>query len=107
MTIYVDQLMKTPSQNPQAFQVGTRHDHQWCHMWTDGNLEELHVFAEHLGLKRSWFQNHKILPHYDIVPTKRTLALKRGAVELSAKEFLEIMRKRREAQRLTKVKRDN
>lgn len=27
-----------------------------CHMWTDGDLEELHEFAESLGLKRAWFQ---------------------------------------------------
>ena len=29
-------------------------------------LQELHEFAEKVGLKRKWFQDHKDHPHYDI-----------------------------------------
>lgn len=51
-----------------------------CHLTTDGPLEELHEFAARLGMKRSWFQEHPYAPHYDLVPTRRALALELGAV---------------------------
>ena len=47
--------------------------------------EELHIFAEKIGLKREWFQNKKI-KHYDISKSKKELAIKNGAKELSYKE---------------------
>ena len=59
-----------------------------CHMWTDGDLEELHEFAESLGLKRAWFQpcdRPGLQPnrrsHYDLTPRVRKLALKAGVRE--------------------------
>lgn len=32
---------------------------------TSTDMEELHAFAESVGLKREWFQDHRI-PHYDV-----------------------------------------
>ena len=43
------------------------------------SLEELHAFAARLGLKREWFQDHFIAPHYDLSPAKHALALHLGA----------------------------
>ena len=60
----------------------------WCHLVAD-DLEELHDFAAKLGLKRSWFQNHKIQPHYDITEAKRAIAVKMGAKELTTEEMAE------------------
>ena len=60
---------------------------KWSHMWTDGDIEELHEFAEKLGLKRRWFQNKKRLPHYDLVPTKRAIALRMGARFIPLREW--------------------
>ena len=52
----------------------------WSHMWTDGSdLEELHAFAEKIGLKREYFQNKPRFPHYDVIPRTRRKALKNGA----------------------------
>ena len=51
-----------------------------CHMMAD-TVEELHEFAEKLGMKREWFQNGSA-PHYDVSLTRRALAIKLGAVEL-------------------------
>lgn len=51
----------------------------WCHMVAD-SLDELHQFAETLGLKRAWFQDQASLPHYDITVEARGIALIRGAV---------------------------
>lgn len=56
-------------------------------MWTDETDDELHEFAEKLGLKRSWFQEKKRFHHYDLVRSKRELAIKNGAKELSLKEW--------------------
>ena len=60
----------------------------WCHLVAD-DLEELHSFAAKTGLKREWFQNHRIQPHYDITASKRVIALKMGAKELTTKEMAE------------------
>ncbi len=51
-----------------------------CHLTTDGDLEELHTFAERLGLRRKWFQDGRH-PHYDLTYTKRLIAIRLGAKE--------------------------
>jgi len=50
----------------------------WAHMGAD-TIEELHEVADKIGLKREWFQDTKH-PHYDIVESKRQLALENGAI---------------------------
>jgi hypothetical protein len=42
-------------------------------------LDELHEFAQKIGLKRSWFQAKKDHPHYDLMGSKKDLAIKKGA----------------------------
>ena len=80
--IYVDKLFNATPRTAQARSHGT----QWCHMSCDGDLEELHRFAERLGLRRSYFQPHRLLPHYDLTPSKRALAVKLGAQETTTIE---------------------
>lgn len=65
-----------------------------CHLTTDGPLEELHAFAAKIGMKRSWFQEHPLAPHYDLTPSRRELALKLGAVFVEAKEQVRMRRAR-------------
>ena len=65
---------------------------EWCHLVAD-SLDELHLFAKFLGLKRSWFQAHASLPHYDITVEVRNLAISRGAV--AADRRMLILRARR------------
>lgn len=78
MGCYVDEPFSLPSRDPQAFRVGARHGHKWCHLWAD-TLGELHAMADRIGMRREWFQSHSRLPHYDLVPSKRVLAIKHGA----------------------------
>ncbi len=85
MTIFVDELFTMTPRTAQARQYGNR----WCHLSTDENLEELHQFAEKLGLRRSYFQPHATLPHYDLTPAKRALAVKLGATEITTAERLQ------------------
>lgn len=85
--LYVDKLF-------QALPTGAakKHGKQWCHLWpadtTPESLQELHEVAQKIGLKRSYFQNHKWFPHYDLVPSKRKLAIERGAIEKSLSEWI-------------------
>lgn len=51
----------------------------WCHMVAD-TPEELHAFAQILGLKRAWFQSKSVYPHYDVTISVRAKALRMGAV---------------------------
>jgi hypothetical protein len=52
-----------------------------CHMMSDTSVDELHEFAEALGLKRFWFQDGSA-PHYDVSRSKRSVALQMGALHL-------------------------
>lgn len=84
MAVYVDPLMR----------------HGWvlrgrrvasCHMMAD-TLEELHEMARKIGMKRAWFQQPgknipaRALPHYDLVESRRRMAVSLGAVELDSHE---------------------
>lgn len=55
-----------------------------CHLFSDpGPLDALHHFAQQIGLRRSWFQCLPgKLPHYDLSPYMRLLAVEFGAHEL-------------------------
>ena len=52
---------------------------RWCHMVTDGSFEELHAFAERLGIARRRFQGD----HYDLHPALRARAVLLGAHEVT------------------------
>jgi hypothetical protein len=90
--IYVDSVRGYPASMMTA--ATRRNGHRWCHLLVDSR-EELHLFAVRLGLRRSWFQNHPTRWHYDIVPRKRSVALALGAREVSRRELVETLRKRR------------
>lgn len=63
---------------------------KWSHMVSDTSAEELHAFAARLGLKREWSQERpkSSAHHYDIVPSKRALALRLGAVAVTSRELV-------------------
>jgi len=78
---------------------------RWSHLIADSQ-QELHAFAARLGLKRAWFQdptvNGKPTPvkpgcraaenwHYDVTASKRTLAIKLGAVAVSWRDLHDII----------------
>lgn len=81
---YVDKIFYWPA-----------HRHQyWCHLLADTEAE-LHAMADRIGLRRSWYQPRPkaSIPHYDLTPAKRKLAVRAGAVEM---ETLEITKRWRE-----------
>ena len=89
MTVYVDELVRYPGAKP-PFDKGS------CHLSAD-TLDELHDFAAKIGMKRAWFQDHKLLPHYDLTPARRIVAVRLGATQEGA---LEGARRRRTARSL-------
>ena len=104
MTLYVDDLVEwgAPGQYKgthaaQAERVGARHGHQWCHLFADDpDCEELHTFAIRLGMHRQWFHKDKWgCGHYDLVPTKRALAVRLGVIELDRKTAVAVWQRQR------------
>lgn len=83
MAIYVD---------PQFRGARIRGNTLWSHMGTDdrsaAGLEALHAFAARLGLRHKWFQDKPRHKHYDLFPSKRALAVKLGAIELSQRDYV-------------------
>lgn len=60
----------------------------WCHMMTDGDIDELHNFAKYIGLHPVWFQDKLRFSHYDLAPSKRLLAISHGAIEVTSRELI-------------------
>ena len=80
MTVFVDEVRFTHFPKPKPpFDMG------FCHMTADP-VEELHAMARKLKLRRSWFQDGGTVPHYDLTPRRRELAIDLGAEFVPAKE---------------------
>jgi len=61
---------------------------RWCHLTADTS-DELHAFADALGLRRAWFQARPGQPwkdHYDLPDWARAEAVAQGAVAISRRE---------------------
>jgi hypothetical protein len=57
---------------------------RWAHLVSDQSYDELHEFAERLGIPRRAFQGD----HYDIPAKLRDEALALGAAPVSAREVV-------------------
>ena len=86
MTIYVDDWRQWARVGP----IETR----WSHLTAD-EPEELHAFAESIGLRRAWFQDHHRDPtrhHYDLTDPARRRAIESGATALTWREAARMRR---------------
>jgi hypothetical protein len=68
----------------------------WCHMFS-ANIDDLHVFAERIGLRREWFQDPLTMPkvswpHFDCTAERRKLALQHGAIALGRHQTVALAR---------------
>ena len=67
-----------------------------CHMLADTD-DELHAMAEKIGIARKWHQHHGTdRNHYDICMSKRKMAVDLGAVEITMRDAVSIMKRKRE-----------
>jgi hypothetical protein len=89
MTIFID--------NAYIKAKVRQHESRWCHLLSDQeDPEELHLFAESIGLKREYFQPAKNYSpwwhqHYDVTEGVRAKAVKAGAVEIDIYDWIEIV----------------
>jgi hypothetical protein len=75
MTVLVDELREYPhTRLPFS---------HWCHLVSDVDYDELHAFAQQLGIPRSRFQGD----HYDLPAHYRDRAVALGAREVSTREL--------------------
>lgn len=93
LVITVDELVPRPTAKHKIFRAGS------CHLMANGygeqHLDALHEFAARIGLRRGWFQPHKLAPHYDLTIGKRSRAVAAGSVEITTRAMLEEMRRLR------------
>ncbi|MGW0862459.1 DUF4031 domain-containing protein [Streptomyces koelreuteriae] len=75
MTIYID---------PPAW---PGHGRMWSHLISDVSYDELHTFAEGLGVPRRAFERD----HYDIPAQRYADAVGAGAVEVSSREVVRLL----------------
>lgn len=57
------------------------------------DIEELHLFAESIGVGRHFFHKDTKHAHYDVPEEKRALAIENGALEVTSKELILLLRK--------------
>jgi hypothetical protein len=88
MSVYVDD-MRAPFKSGKRTLI-------MCHMLADTD-EELHAMAEALGIvKQHWQRPPKAsTSHYDIAQSKRALAVKYGAIEVSMEQMAAMALRRR------------
>lgn len=66
-------------------------------VYTDGihlvadSIEELHEFAQKIGLKRCWYQSHRF-KHYDLWGKMSEKTLTASAIKKTSKEIVRILR---------------
>lgn len=59
----------------------------YAHMVAD-SMEELHAFAERIGVKKHFFHRSKTAPHYDITSEQHVVAIANGATLVDSREVL-------------------
>jgi hypothetical protein len=85
MTVYVDNS-RIPAK------VG-RYQSRWSHLFAD-TQQELHAFADRIGLHRAWFQDAPRTWHYDVTEGMRAKAIHAGAVPVTWRDSVRIIRER-------------
>ncbi len=71
-----------------------------CHMIADTS-EELNLMADKIEVKRRWIQHpNTYREHYDICKSKRALAIRYGAIQVTMSFVGEFMEKRKNNDRL-------
>ena len=67
-----------------------------CHLLAD-SLDELHAMAKVIGMRREWFQISRTgVPHYDIPLFRRSMAIENGAVEISRRDVVGLLKRLRD-----------
>lgn len=66
-----------------------------CHMMAD-TTEELLAMADRIGVQRKWLQRRgSPREHFDVCRAKRKLAVAAGAMEVTSRDLVRMIRERR------------
>jgi hypothetical protein len=68
--------------------VGGLIGHPWCHVASTPSDDDLHTFAERLGLTRRSFDRD----HYGLTLARRAMVIELGAVGVTANEMMYVIR---------------
>ena len=98
MGVYVDGLFAWPQPPKPGAERFFGNGKASCHLFAD-SLEELHAFAERLGLQRRYYQPEHG-GHYDLTSGKRKIAVLMGAEEITRRQAVERANYALELQRL-------
>jgi hypothetical protein len=82
--IYVDELKKC---RPVDEGGGRWRWNNSCHLFTDNIADDLHGFAQKIGLKREYFQAVPGFPHFDLTKTMRSRAVREGATQVTSRQM--------------------
>ncbi|GAB2753560.1 DUF4031 domain-containing protein [Streptomyces bullii] len=63
------------------------HGRMWSHVISDVSFDELHAFAEGLGVPRRAFERD----HYDLPAQRYADAVRAGAVQVSSREVVRLL----------------
>ncbi|MET8769342.1 DUF4031 domain-containing protein [Streptomyces sp. NPDC004658] len=63
------------------------HGRMWSHLVSDVSYDELHLFAEQLGMPRRAFDSD----HYDVPSHRYADAVAAGAVQVSSREVVRLL----------------
>jgi hypothetical protein len=95
--VYVDPLFEWPAElvsDPQARRLTQKYG-KWSHMFADTEAE-LVAFGRKIGMRPQWLQKRGTSDaHFDLVPTKRRLAVQLGAREITQLEAVNMRREKR------------
>ena len=76
------------------------HGRLWSHLISDSSYEELHAFADSLGIPRRAFERD----HYDVIEERFDSAVRAGALVVSSREIVALLQgsglRRRKVSRL-------
>lgn len=88
INIYVDALL------PWGFKMYGK-KYKTCHLFTDGTEADLITFGEYIGLKKCWLHRSPGFLHYDLIPSKRAIAIEKGAKSVGRQFVYEFMKKQK------------
>lgn len=88
MTVYVDNA----NIKATVKHKGKNLTSVWCHLTAD-TTEELDAFAVSIGLKTQWRQaTGTWKEHYDLTSTRKVKAIKAGAIEVTWREHVQLLK---------------
>lgn len=64
-------------------------DEKWCHLVSDTSYDELHEFAQGVGIPRRGFQGD----HYDVPERYRQVMIDAGAIEVDSRDLVRRLRR--------------